>query len=421
MRLLVDNTLIHRVGNVLDSNKGSAIQPVDALAIFHFAEHILFSEEIVACNFENVGSYERTFQLIEKLQLEGVGMVESGAPLVSMETVFEEEYAELCREAAWSSLEDFLLFKPSDLDHLSKLVNQSSIPDNIKIPSIGNWICEKHVAMTAPEDVIGSIAQSGTSHIEYLLLSCRPLINKLREIESSLGGFSPLHSAVILVVLRIHVNQELAKRRSCIYSPAPQRARVSASSGFLFRQRLEYEIEKTVSNLTASQPSKLLQELKALDTLPLPLFAMFALRNSKATSPFSILEEARLQRENKDIKRVRSWLKKWETKLSSENTDERLSALQEIDKWREEIELHLTGEEASIFASLQPGIDWEFDPITNSPSWSLHLPATSQMWAPIRRKFDRNRIFIAAMARDLTTDNMLGTRIVKQLNRYPLR
>jgi hypothetical protein len=100
MRVLLDNTLLHRVGTVLDSEPGSAVKAVDALALFHMAEHILFSDGILVSNFALNPTYQRTQEVVKSLVKEGFLAGESRAPLASIEEFSAEDYSSACRRAA---------------------------------------------------------------------------------------------------------------------------------------------------------------------------------------------------------------------------------------------------------------------------------------------------------------------------------
>ena len=99
---------------------------------------------------------------------------------------------------------------------------------------------------------------------------------------------------VIVLCVRWYLRYCLTLRvRDAVYTRAPQRARLAEYSNRLFRHRLEQVLIGAVKQAGEYRISTCLDQLMALDTLPLPLFFLDALRGTAVTSPQGILQEAR--------------------------------------------------------------------------------------------------------------------------------
>src|SRR2546423_15093350 len=106
MRLLLDNTLVHQIGRVLNSPIESAIRNVDALGLFHLAEHILFADDIIVSSFESNATFERTANILATLGESG--LIERGPDTLffRLEAFTESEYRAACEAAGWRVLDE---------------------------------------------------------------------------------------------------------------------------------------------------------------------------------------------------------------------------------------------------------------------------------------------------------------------------
>lgn len=79
MKALIDNTCLHRLSKVLHSENTSAtILGIDALALFQFAEHILFTESIELNAFEVPEVQTRSSETIDLLYSMGCTVGDHG-------------------------------------------------------------------------------------------------------------------------------------------------------------------------------------------------------------------------------------------------------------------------------------------------------------------------------------------------------
>lgn len=418
MKVLIDNTLLHRVGTLVESSKSDIIRSVDILALFHVVEHILFAEEIFVPSFKKMFSHERTSEVINFFHKEGFSTSDAD-DFLRLDSWNADSYIDACAEASWRALDELTSF---DIDHLRSFkgyVDDASNPDRSNIYDFNEILSEEYAQKTDINDLKQFIKDKGTGTIQYMILFCEPLRRSLKNMQEKANGFNYNDSLVLTTTLRVKVYQELAEKNyNGFYSPSPQRAKIVEINNLFYRYRLEKAIEKYVSEHGQYSPPNLIKELQALNSLPLPLFAIHALRNSNANSPYAVLEHARKMRDDDEIRSIRQWLTKWDDKLTSEKQHDRLDALNKLNQFGDDIKHHLQQKKYSMIADLRPGLETSIDPMTGLPVVALNLlPALSEFLGLISKRFEKNRMLIPVLAGDLLTNETLGRRILKLVNR----
>lgn len=403
MKTLLDNTLIHRIGVVLESPVGAIINEQDVLAIFHFVEHILFSDGLSVSTFERSETQERTAAIVAALSTEGVS-----EELLRLVPFSVEKYAAACESASWSILDELVDLSPADLRQIGKLADESARPSGISpwpFHLVGNLSDDKN----SPE-LWGSGAFLYTLRNEAL----RSRLLKLNE-ESAL--FDSHQIAALTALFRVKINQELARLESSLYAPAPQRARLSFSFDVLMRYRIERLIGDLALHRKQDSLRSLLDRLHRLDSLPLPALAIHFLRESRVHSPQELVEAACKARSTSNVTWVRGWLGEWEGKLASDDPEVRLSALNMLESWSSDLSSILSPNTSSVLASLRPGISVEIDQLSGNPSLAAEVGDWGEPLARLRRLLRRDRRFLAAVSSELATDTALGAFLLRSINR----
>ena len=95
----------------------------------------------------------------------------------------------------------------------------------------------------------------------------------------------------------------------------------------------------------------------------------------------------------------------------------RTSKLKELIQTNKEIFEDLRGCDNNIFSLIRPGINFGFDTITGSIKTDLSLIDINKLIKIFSRKLNKQRMFLAAIAKYYITNATIGTTIFKQLNR----
>lgn len=416
MKLLLDNTLIHRVGHVLDSRRGGAIRPVDALALFHMAEHVLFSDDIIVSDFEAAETRERTGAVVDSLAAAGITLVHDGASLIRIEQFTEAEYAAVCADAAPMVVAELTGLRAAEIEHLGQWADDAARPKGRPIPTLETWSRPEAQLPDSAQRRAELLADRAGGAFELMVLDCQPLHHRLQELWQENRSLRPKAAAAITVLIRASVNQALAQKRSALYSPAPARVQVLGAANTLWRHRLE----KVIRNLVTEQsklPGRLLAELTSLDQVPLPLFAFHALRGARAGSPQALLEAARAARDDAEVRAVRKWLSRWESKSLSVDSRQRFEALAELRRWESELQRILKAD-PGIVSSLRTGGSIDVNPETGEMSWSPPIPTLGELWSAVVERHRKQHQLLVAMTLELASDGELGGRIIRQLDRF---
>lgn len=414
MRLLVDNTLVHRVGKVVDSGPEQSIRAVDAVALFHMAEHILFSDEVIVSSFERTSTCERTCEIIDALHSRGFTALPDHRSLVQVVDYADQQYTTAVSEAAWGVLDELSGISARQLKKLGHMADEATRPGGIEVPSFDQWASEEFNSRPDPERLGRLMSSRAEGAFELMILQCSPLLQRLRYLRREARHLSQLHSAALTVLLRLYVNQELARQRSVIYSPAPQRSLFASASDLLYRQRLAKIVVEKATDRGAAGLSPWVERVTRGNLLPLPVFAFHVLRDSDARSPQGLLSAARQMRDDPEIVAVRSWLSKLEQWASSDDLKQRQKTEAEMITHADDIGV-AAGTSGSIWSSFQLGGEIKMD--AQRASWKPPAPSPTQVVNTLLRRFDKRRRFLAAVTRTVMNERDLGARILKQIGR----
>jgi hypothetical protein len=314
------------------------------------------------------------------------------------------------------------------LEEWGRDADQTTRPDRVEIPDFDKWISDNFDSRPDTTELTELKEGRALRAYQYMILECPSLRDKICSLRKQAGKLSAELRGAISVIFRVQINQELARKKLAVYAPAPQRCRIVRRSDQrqqqqaerrirraegLYRHELQRLRDEVAEKHGMVNPSKLLDKFQRLDSLPLPSFAFHALKDCKAGSPQLILAAAREMRDTKEIKSVRKWLRAWERRYAS--VEESGKALRELQQQGKELSEHLSGKKHGIFASLRPG-SWSIDPVWLTPTYNL--PPLGEIVQPLWRRFNKQRLFLAAVSEELATDRELGSRILEQLGRY---
>lgn len=416
MRLLLDHTLVHRVGRVLDSRDASAIRSVDALAIFHMAEHILFADEVIVSSFEPNPTLDRTAGILTKLAKLGVASDGRTTPsLLRLEPFNEEEHLAACKEAGPGVLDELVGLSGRQLGAVGRLADDAARPEAIAPPALDTWLADSQF-LDAPPDRIAHLASlQAPGSFELTVVLYPSLFEWLKGSQSKSARTRKIHAAAVGALIRVHINQEIATLRSAKYAPSPQRTRISHMIDGLFRHMLEHRIQEEVQRLGHRKLRGALSLLSGPDFLPLPLFVFHALRGKALGSPIAVLEAARAMREDPETVRIRKWLAQLEDQSSSLENNDRSVVLQELNSLADDVASPRQDTLGMVARLLTP-------PLATKPEGGMEIGLSAPLAGLLEmicRRDRRQRRFLAVVADGLATDKKLGGRILKQLGRWP--
>lgn len=413
MITLVDNTLMHRVGVLLEASPGTRVSSSDALAIFHLAENVLFANKTVVSSFERPSTNERTLKILNILSSHGISHGDDEQDIFKVEPFTKDSYAIACHNAASGICEDLALLDASELSLHGRLADQRTRPSGVPVPPFNEWISNHGQSTLEEERRNALLSLRAKGAFELITLDSPAVRNSIQALRCRNGKLSKAQQAALSVIFRLNINQELSKHLSGLYSPAPQRARVAARSERLFRNRLERIIQDVIIEKQEKATPEILLRLMAIQALPLPLFALRLLADSKARNPRDLIECARNLRDREDIIEVRQWLCQWEEKLKE--SDQSWSAITELSKWRDDLVTMIECKEESFLSILRPGIEFKTDLVSGSQSISLKSFSAKDVVDIISRRIGKQRMFIAATAKRVLSDANLGKSLLAKL------
>jgi hypothetical protein len=148
----------------------------------------------------------------------------------------------------------------------------------------------------------------------------------------------------------------------------------------------------------------------ALEQLPLPMLALHSLKTEEPGSPWAVLEAARKLRDSHDVRSVRKWLARWESKYSSDDDHAKEETRGELAKLESALDLRKQKLDLIAIARFHHP-----DSAGGAPAWDLSgLSATV---ARLVAKMSRRPAFLAALQRELTHDEELGARLGGMIGR----
>lgn len=408
MRLLLDNTGLHRVHVVASTSTDEMISLNDAFALFHFAEHIMFSDGMVVSTFELPQVREESARVIARLASHGCISRSGGDPLLSAEDFSDEEYRIACSEAAPVIQEDLQLLDATAITRAARFADFTTKPLGVTTPRLEKWVARSwpHHERRALADT--SILEKAHGAVDFIVANHDPIYRLIQGLDYAQRGRKKIFSLsmVLDVIFRVAINGQLSKLRGCTYAPAPQRANVTHETDHLFRHALERIIQDTAKDGRQENPSRLIQRIISLEQLPLPVFALHFLERKRTGSPMAVLDAARALRDTPEVAELRKWLTKWEALYNVDNLDAQEKAWRELQSIRNF--LRPDGEDHNLFSIVRP--EFSAGP-TGSPEASFDLSGFCGPVARLLARYRRHRNFFAALRRRVHGDRALGARM----------
>lgn len=328
--------------------------------------------------------------------------------LLSSEDFSDADYAVACHNAAPSIQEDLQLLDPATVTRAGRLADFSTKPLGVTSPAMEKWITRSWSVSERRDILSTALQEKARGAFDFIVAFHDPIYRLVRNLASESRGAKKQFSLAMLldVVFRVAINGQLAKLRRCTYAPAPQRANVTHETDHLFRHALERMIQETASDGQQKATSELIRRIIAVERLPLPMLAIHFLGTRKTSSPLGVLDVARDLRDTPDVVWLRKWLSKWESIYNSSDLDSQERAAREIADFRDS--LRALDERTSLFSVLRPEVTSSPD---GSMGMSFDLTGFSTPVAKLFAKLSRRRVFLAALKREVLSDQELGARI----------
>jgi hypothetical protein len=406
MKTLIDNTLLHSIGAVVGSRRSPSVarEIGGQMAIFHFAEHLLFADEMEYISFSLPEIREISANVTDQLYKRGYTVGEHGESILQMIEYSNEEYASACEAAAPMIIAD--LESPEIIPTLKKAGRLT-----IDTDAIGKWLTKD----SSEEDREGlkenSLSQKATGAFDYTVSIDDVLFRKLQEVGSEVkGNRTDKANAArgISILFRTAINQALALQRNAYYSPAPQRAGIIYESDRLFRHALSKTIQKVVAPIRELHSRKILEKLQEDEKIPLPMLAIHFLRKAKVRHPEGLLEAARKMRDDPEVKSIRRWLNKWEDAYGSEKARNYLDEISKDLKVEVQKEHHPIFSVMRVVISPTPEGGIEIKPDFSKVAEEIYL---------LLRRFRRRKIFLATLTKEFAFDRKLDGDVISMLGR----
>lgn len=414
MRLLLDNTGLHRVHVVASTSSDDTITLSDSLALLHFAEHIMFFEGMIVSTFELPHIQDTSAQTIARLASHGCTVLSEGKCLLSAEDFSDSDYKTACNNAMPAIQEDLQLLDAKTVTRAAHLADFSTRPLGVTAPAMEKWVVRRWSQNERFALVDASLQEKARGAFDFIVASHDPIYRLIQDLRRIVRGKKKRLSLAMLldVVFRVAINGQLSRLRGCTYAPAPQRANVTHETDRLFRHALERMIQDTVKDGQQGIPSRLINRIISLEQLPLPILALHFLGTKDTGSPFAVLDAARELRDSPDIVELRNWLNRWEALYNSGDLSAQEKALHEIQNQKSS--LQLMSQDQSLFSVVRPEFSTGPD---GTLSLSLELSGFAPPVAKILAKLSRRRVFLAAIRREIATDRELGARLCRIIGR----
>jgi hypothetical protein len=423
MKALIDNTCLHRVAKVLHSkNTSAAILGIDALALFQFAEHILFTESIELNAFEIPEVQTRSSETVDLLYSTGCTVGDHGESILRMVDFSKEEYAKACEAAAPKIVEDLIVLDEVIRDKkkfqvCTRLVNESARPIGMTSAPIERWISSESTALDRDLIKRDSLSEKALGAFDYTISTNHALFSQLRNLGSKIEGDRHEAALALGIFFRTAINQSLALQRNAYYSPAPQRARIIKETDQLFRYALAHEIQDVASSVEAKYVERLVKIFETDEILPLPMFAIHFLRRAKVNNPREMLDAARKLRDDSEVRAIRKWLNKWEEDHHSFDLSKRektRAELREISRG-----LQVGPQERNGLTSILR-FECSINP-EGVMKIKPDIPKIAEGLYALLNRFTRRKIFLSPLAQELAFDDRLIGDVIAMLGRAIVR
>lgn len=416
MKTLIDNTALHRIYMAIEGEDATKpVRQIDAIGLFHIAEHILFSEEIEVSYFEIDHIRETTSKILGILKNNDCITTTDGKEALKGTEFTIGQYAKACDAATPKILEDLSSLDQSSVKGWFKFADEATQPIGIRGSQLDKWVLEDRGKDERRAIASDALQRKASGSYDYVVGSNDALYGQIKAMASTYDSYyrKVALAAFLDPFFRVHINKELANIRGSIYSPAPQRATIIRKCDDLFRFGIEKRIIENIKEYTEGPASNFIKKLIEKEFVPLPMFAIHFLRRKKASSPIQILRAALELRENdSDLKAIRSWLSKWENLYVSNNLKKREKAHSELsyiakilkpDKSRAKLTSILRGK-----ATISPDGSFSYEP---------DFAGMGEAFSRLFSKLSRPQIFISCLRREFSFENSIGADIFNMLNR----
>ena len=414
MITLIDNTALHRVFTVLNPHQSSApIRKIDVMALFHFAEHILFSTRIEVSGFEIPEIKSTSVEAIDFLSSRGYIASSVGNTFLTMTEFSDKAYARACEDAAWRVIEDINAADLKTLRKCGKLVDSAARPTGVKRMPTLKWFTRgaRNDRVRLKEE---ALSQKALGSFDYAISANDALFEQVQILASRVKIRRHEIASALSIFFRAAVNQSLASQRTAYYSPAPQRARIIERTDQLFRHDLEKRIAQLISSVDGNSMSNMMKMINHDERLPIPMFAIHFLRKTKPRNVNEVLEKARTLRDAPDVTKLRQWMTKSEEKFGSINPEKRKAAINELQGIAEDVGLMLGGNKLPLYSILRGSISLSnTSDLIFKPEFSGVAEYTESF---LKRHFGR-RAFLALLATEFAFDTHVGVDMLKMVGR----
>lgn len=401
----------------------------DIMGLFHFAEHILFTDRIEFSGFESAETLDTSMRVVATLRSRGILDDGKDAPQVDVVDISPSDYAEACRLAAPLLASQLAVLPTEALVTMANNVTEASRPSGVTVTPVERWFSDIHWESAERERLYESaLERKAIGSFDYTLSSSEALYKQVRDV----GQRVPVHrdrlAMAIGVLFRSAINQKLASKRGTFYSPAPQRANLIAYSNLMFRQNLSKALaDSLVPRVRHGEVAAMLNHLHRDEVLPLPVLAISLLRSANVTSPEEMLDAARVLRHEPTVVMLRSYLNGFEAAASAGDPEQLRQCHEELAKTVRQVESDLNSPSwrysSRLSIALEPLLK-RIDPEATlwlNPKLDDLLSdfgaASASIVAPVRLR----RIFLATLAKEIVFDPKLGLDIYRMLGNRGLR
>jgi hypothetical protein len=423
LKTVIDNTALQLISKFNTQNvKSTAIYPIEVINnLFHFAEHILFADEMEVISFSNPTIRENTYSTTDFLNSTGCISPDQKGSLLNIIDYSADDYANACEDASSHIIDDLLGLNIDLLLKCGELSDVSTRPLGVDFTGFEKWITKEWSNEERQDFKYKAIEMKGDGICDYAICSNDALYHQFKLLTSNLDVSSDNLSKILYalnVFFRTAINQSLASQRNAQYSPAPQRSNVISKSDQLFRYAISKEITRVVSSIDGSRTSNFLKLLRNSESIPLPIFALHFLRKRKShwqgKGPLAILDAARYMRDEKEVRELRNWLNKWENDYNSFDIEKKFNARKIwLTDFSKDLKIEIEPRKFSWRSLFRVGID--INPNNNSIKIDLDLPGKIEFVNSLLKRYSRRRIFFS-MLKELSDDEYFGRDIIDQLN-----
>jgi hypothetical protein len=279
VKILIDNTAIHSGGRALE---GNAHSEEDLLNLLELGTALVFSDQILISGFEAPDVAARTLAI--RAQLDSLGVP---VRAVAIRDYDDADYRSACDAAGQDLREELpVVFNPRG-PRAAALAPEGRTTASPVIKNIHHLVVRDDITPTAVH--FSDLRVHGAC--DYILSTNAALRETLSRFRSP--RWSVRQTAALVAVMRVYINEALARVESACYAPAIGRSRILATQDDSVMQRVKALVGDGAD---------------ALRQRPLPYPSIYAhlVRRSRG-DPKAIIEEALPLREK--ARPLRQWLR----------------------------------------------------------------------------------------------------------------